>query len=278
MPALPGSGFAARRRRSPRRSPGSATPRRCWRMTRSGRRMWHRYQVAMGEVPSGADEDPRLYDAEYLAGLSDPARAIFWRGFAGYDIRALDYGNSPWGGAIWGNDSGVRMPDGETLWSHGESYEVAVSLTAAQRAELSADVTTGSSIGWDPIPWSTPGVSWYGVTDPKAYKAFLLARLPTYLGFFDAGGAPIGYRRVFGAVDVTGELSAGRGHRLCALPGAHRLRRRLRSEAASVALLFRAAPADPDQARTASGWSPARSPSTRPSTPTTCKPTRSRWR
>ena len=170
-----------------------------------GRRMWHRYQVAMGEVPRRMTKILFSPTRNTSPGFPIPPRSIFWRGFAGYDVRALDYGNSPWGGAIWGNDSGVKMPGGETLWSHGESHEVSVSLTAAQRAELSADVTTGSSIGWDADPVVDARCELVRRQRPESLQGVPAHRLPTYLGFFDGDGQLIGYRRTFSAIDVTAD-------------------------------------------------------------------------
>lgn len=91
-----------------------------------GRRRWHLYQMDMGELP-GADEVNRLMNAEYLAGLSDPARSYFWRGYHGYDVRGHVHGRSRWGRSMWGDSSGVRLPGGKTKWSHGRSHTAAAS-------------------------------------------------------------------------------------------------------------------------------------------------------
>ena len=85
------------------------------------------------------------------------------------------------------------------------------------------------------------------MSDPKAYKAFLLARLPTYLGFFDAEGQPIGYRRTFGAIDVTGEYPAIVDTAYVRYQARTDFGEGFGASAASVALLFRAAPADPER-------------------------------
>ncbi len=88
-----------------------------------GRRRWHLYQIQMGELP-GVDEFQRLTNAEYLAGLSDPARSYFWRGYFGYDVRGHVYGRSRWGRSIWGDSSGVRIAGGKVKWSHGRTHEL----------------------------------------------------------------------------------------------------------------------------------------------------------
>lgn len=174
----------------------------------SSRVLWNRYQMQMGLVPAANVEDPLLYDAEFLAGISDARRSVFWRGFEGYDVRALEWGKGVWGGTIWGDDSGVRMPDGSVKWSHGEDYVLSVKLSDQTIEELSMDVENGDVIGWDDIPWNTPGVSWSGIADAKAYKKFLLSRLTVYLGFFDESDNPIGYRRFVGSRDVSGDYPA----------------------------------------------------------------------
>ena len=172
------------------------------------RRWWTRYQIAMGELPPDGEEDPILYDAEYLAGLSDPARSIFFRGFHGYDVRALEWGDLAWGDAIWGDDSGVRMPNGETLWSHGRAYDLTVALTVDQKAALSLTYTDGDPVAWDALPWDAPGRSWTEVTDAAALHAWLIGRMNAYVGFYDADFAPIGYRRAIHVKDVTDALPA----------------------------------------------------------------------
>jgi len=207
------------------------------------RRKWHRYQVGMGALP--ATEVPQLVDADYLAALSDPARAIFWRGFHGYDVRALEHGDGTWGDTLWGDDSGVRLPGGVTVWSHGEDHAVAISLTADQRGALAAEVVAaGADTGWDAVPWTTPGLAWSGVTEPKLYKAFLLVGTPAFLGFYDADDQPIGYRRCFGAADVTADHPPIADTAYVAFRARTDFGEGYGSEAAKVALLFHSRPAD----------------------------------
>jgi len=170
------------------------------------RRLWNRFQIEMGEVPTQEEELERLLDAEYLGTVSAPARSPFYRGFELYDVRPLEYGWKKWGESLWGNDSGVRVPGGKTKWSHGQDYSGSVSLTETQRQELSVDYENGDPIGWDPIPANTPGITWQGVTDAAALKVFLMSRIPAYIGFYDAADQPIGYRRAFGVRDVTGDF------------------------------------------------------------------------
>jgi hypothetical protein len=165
------------------------------------RRMWHRYQIGMGEVP--AVELPRLLDAEYLAGLSDPARSIFFRGWHGYDVRALEWSGGRWSRSMWGDSSGVRLDGGQTKWSHGEDFDGAIVAGAPEREALGIDVELGEDPGWIDIPWDTPGIDWSGIVDVAAFKSFLIRRLPAHVGFFKANGDLIGMRRPIAVRDVT---------------------------------------------------------------------------
>ncbi len=169
------------------------------------RRMWSRYQVEMGVVPD-PDELELLLDAEYLLGLSDPARSFFFRGFEGYDVRVMEWGDNAWGDTIWGDDSGVRVPGGTALWSHGRFYSVPVALTADQKAAMQLDFTDGSEVNWGDFPWIAPGLTWTEVTDAVEFHGWLMEQMSTYVGFYDASYNPIGYRRAIHNRDVTDEL------------------------------------------------------------------------
>ena len=212
------------------------------------RRMWQRYQIEMGLVPAADVEDPLLYDSEYLARVSSPARSVFYRGFEGYDVRAMVWGRKRWGRSLWGADSGVRMPAngdlGQTKFSHGQDYAVDVTLTAAQKEELSINVVEGTEIGWENIPWDTPGLTWDGVADPKLYKAALLSAAPAYLGFFDAADQPIGYRRMFDAKDVTADRPPVADTAYVEFHARTAFGEGFGSTATQIAVLFHSRPAD----------------------------------
>ena len=61
---------------------------------------------------------------------------MFWRGFAGYDVRALEYGRGKWGQKFWGSYSGVRLPPGQTKWSFGRRLEITHDMTEAELTAL----------------------------------------------------------------------------------------------------------------------------------------------
>ncbi|RWC91851.1 MAG: hypothetical protein EOS72_03045 [Mesorhizobium sp.] len=208
----------------------------------SRRLKWNRYQVGMGKVP--AVELPVLRDAEYLAGLSDPARSVFSRGWHGYDFRTLEWSQGKWGNAIWGDDSGVRVDGGTVKWSHGEELSGTITAGPSERVALGVDVHQGDPVSWGDFPWTTPGLTWNGVADVVALKTFLMLRLPVYVGFYDEAGMSIGYRRPIAVSDVTTD-HPGSGESIfveveCRTgfgDGEGRA-------AASCALVFRAHPAD----------------------------------
>lgn len=170
------------------------------------RRRWHLYQIGMGKLP-GAAEVTTLNNAEYLAGLSDPARSEFFRGWYGYDVRGLSWGNGRFGRTLWGDSSGVRLPGGKVKWSHGRSHALAASGVVSDWTAFGLDpaLVTGDATWSNSLSWSTPGLGWGGIADAKALKTWLLLQRTAHLGFFGASGEPIGYARVIRAPqDVSG--------------------------------------------------------------------------
>lgn len=161
----------------------------------AGRLKWNRYQIAMGQLPP-LNEVETLNDAEYLADLSDGARDVPFRGFYGYDVRALIAGVGKAGQNLIASDSGVRVEDGNTLWSHGEEFSVSSSGAEQDRILLGVNYAQGQTLTWEDIPWDTPGVTWEGVQDVAAFKSWAIMRKEAYIAFWDASGDLIGARRV----------------------------------------------------------------------------------
>lgn len=168
----------------------------------ANRYRWNRYQIAMGALPP-ADEVQGLFDAEFLADRSDPARSVFFRGYHGYDVRGLEYSRNKWGNTIWSDASGVRLPGGTVKWSHGRNHVGAIVADAGAQEALGVNVSNGQVLGWGEFPWTAPGVTWNGIVDAPAFKSYLLRQLPVLLGIYDAAGEAIGYRRPISVVDVT---------------------------------------------------------------------------
>lgn len=165
-----------------------------------GRRRWHLYQCAMGELP-GATESLRLANAEYLGSISDPARSEFFRGFHGYDARAMRWGRGRYGNTMWGDSSGVRIDGGNVKWSHGRSHTVEATGTIPDWAAFGwddalADMVAASGT-WSPtLTWNTPMLYWSGTVAEAAVKTWLLMQRQAHLVFRDEHGSPIGYARV----------------------------------------------------------------------------------
>lgn len=169
------------------------------------RRRWHLYQIGMGEIPDALEEVTRLTNAEYLAGISDPARSEFFRGYFGYDVRGLEWSNKRWGRSLWGDSSGVRLPGGNTKWSHGRSHVLSSYAHITDWADLNIDFVNGESFPWSSdITWNAPGVTWNEVADAGFLKAWSILRKRTYMAFMRANGSVIGYSLVVMAPeDVT---------------------------------------------------------------------------
>lgn len=202
-----------------------------------GRRRWHLYQIGMGELP-GPTEVERLTNAEYLAGVSDRARSLFWRGYFGYDVRGLVWGRKRWGRSIWGDSSGVRLPGGYTKWSFGRTWEISATAAVGDDILLGVDYEDGDPLSWpEGMTWSTPGISWAGVTDAAALKAWLMAQKSTHVAVYDGDDEVLGYAKVLRPiVDRTdGGTPAGKAeveYEVSILPG------KASGVVASVALVF----------------------------------------
>ncbi|MBP1852116.1 phage tail protein [Rhizobium halophytocola] len=168
-----------------------------------GRRRWHLYQLGMGQLP-GDNEARRLEDAEYLSDLSDPARSQFFRGYYGYDVRALSWGNSRFGGSLWGDSSGVRMNGGSVKWSHGREHTLELVGSVDDWSYFGwtdelADMAAASGTWSETLAWNTPMLYWSGTAFEATVKTWLLMQRQAYVAFYDAAGSPIGFARVIRA-------------------------------------------------------------------------------
>lgn len=207
------------------------------------RRKWNRYQINMGLVPDV--ELPLLLDAEFLAGLSDPARSVFFRGFYGYDVRALEWSEGRWGDTIWGDDSGVPIEGGTAKWSHGLDYAGTITIGKHVRDDLGINQDIGPALTWGDFPWNAPGVSWDGIADVRQFLSFMLRRMPVYVAFLD-GDDIIGLRRPFAVRDITDHEDGGTVFSIeieCRTEFGDGVGR----TATEIALAFDCRPADPDK-------------------------------
>lgn len=180
-----------------------------------GRRRWHLQTIHMGELPTAQTEDERLAKAEYLVDLSNRARTVFFRGYHGYDVRALRFGKSTWGNAIWGDSSGVRINGGEVKWSHGRTHAITGKISSTFYATLGINFVNGDQPTWNSqaITWETPGISWDGVTDADAVRAWFVQRQRIFFDLRDQSGLTVGYARCFDLTEITGTAGYTNGKR-----------------------------------------------------------------
>lgn len=163
------------------------------------RTRWHLFEI---ELDRFWDDEDDLDPIEAVLRLSEPARSPFWRGWREYNVRGLDWSETRWSDAIWGDDSGVRLHDGGAKWSFGRTHEPAggsYDFTYRELVDLGVwAVPSGSgSVKWGAFPWTTPGLSWSSGGDQAWYtvlSAGLLAK-SCWIALLRADGTVIGCRR-----------------------------------------------------------------------------------
>lgn len=167
------------------------------------RRRWNNFHLALNKVRDA--EEPDLNDIEYLTQFSVAERSRFWRGFSGYDVRAVDFSYSRWSNAIWSDDSGARIRTGGAKWSFGRSYERDYTPTQADLTALGVwQAENNTGLSWGAFTWQEPGVTWG--SSPASTRSRLMASgvlaKACWFRFRAAGGAIIGHRRarVFRAI------------------------------------------------------------------------------
>lgn len=172
------------------------------------RRRWNLFQLGLDQVRRDEADLPRIAG---VAQLSVPVRSVFWRGFHGYDVRALEYGYGRWSAGLYGSFSGIRLPAGSAKWSFGRRYAIDHALTEAELQALGVwiePVEGDARLGWGAFPW--PAAPWVSSAATARSVAMLEAlQLGTAWAVFrDEGGAVIGHRRAR-AVHPVAPASAG---------------------------------------------------------------------
>lgn len=177
------------------------------------RRWWNNCQLGLDRV---RDDEADLIRIDGLTWLSIPLRSDFWRAFAGYDVRALEYSERRWSEAMWSDDSGVVIEGARAKWSFGRRVDIVHDVTAEDLAalgiadpwalELDGEPLTldgeplrfvpadGGSVRWGG-PWLR--VPWQSSEVFNAAAAMLEATGggPAWAVFKDAAGAVLFYRR-----------------------------------------------------------------------------------
>lgn len=158
------------------------------------RSRWNLSQLALDRV---RDDEDDLDPIDGVANLSTPLRSVFWRGFAGYDIRPLEYSRNRWSQTRWSSSSGARLRADGAKWSFGRTYAFDHAMTEADLTALGVwiEPTGDGEVPWLDIEW--PNLAW-DAFGGDARSALMLLAVPTgtaWVCFRDAGGAVIGYRR-----------------------------------------------------------------------------------
>lgn len=175
------------------------------------RRFWNLFQIALDRV---VVDQSLLEKIDGVAHLSAPLRSKFWRGYHGFDIRPLTFGESHWGNAHWGAYSGARLrPDG-ALWSFGRAYEHAIVPSETELTALGIWVDpggAGTDLSWGDFSWAEANASW--VDDGEEVRGRLMSAALydriSHVAFKDGSGDVIGFRRLkykhFVSPDLNGE-------------------------------------------------------------------------
>jgi hypothetical protein len=161
------------------------------------RRRWNLFMLEMDRIRDV--EEPDLLDIEYLAGLSVALRSRFWRGFNGYDVRALDYSRTKWGQSLYSTYSGARIRTNGAKWSFGRSYERDYTPTQDDLEALDVWIEDSEdpSLTWGEFTWEEEDVTW--ASSPADVRSRLMAAgvlaKSAWVLFRDEDGAVIGARR-----------------------------------------------------------------------------------
>ncbi|GLK74678.1 hypothetical protein KHC23_08635 [Ancylobacter dichloromethanicus] len=177
------------------------------------RRWWNCCQLGLDRV---RDDEADLIRIDGLTWLSIPLRSDFWRAYAGYDVRALEYSEGRWSEAMWSDDSGVVIDGARAKWSFGRRVDIVHDITAEDLAALGIPdpwalevdgepltldgeplrfVPTEADLTWGDLTWGD--FSWAGEAT-QAVSASLLAATgagPAWAAFKDAAGEVLFYRR-----------------------------------------------------------------------------------
>jgi len=158
------------------------------------RARWNLFQLALGRI---RDDEDDLDPIEGVANLSTPLRSVMWRGFAGYDIRALEYSRTRWSQTRWSAFSGARIREDGAKWSFGRDVILDHEMTEADLTALGVwiEPTGDGEPTWLDIEW--PDIEWNSF-DADARSALMLLGVPigtAWACFRDGEGDVIGYRR-----------------------------------------------------------------------------------
>lgn len=162
------------------------------------RRFWNMFQLALNDL----ETDPAaLEKVEGIVRHATPTRSMFWRGFHGFDVRPLTFGEGNYGDHHYGEYSGVRISENGALWSFGRQYEFALAPTEVELTALGVWIAPAGdvqSLGWGDFSWADANASW--ADDGEEVRARLITNAlkprMSHIEFRDDADQVIGYRRL----------------------------------------------------------------------------------
>lgn len=180
---------------------------------------WNRFQIALDRI---RDSETDLDRINGIADLSPPVRSQFFRGFAGYDVRAAETSYGKTSATLLSNYSGVRLRADGAKWSFGRQYDLPVQMSQSALTALGVWLdpipdTTGGPWAAMHRPWLAEHVAW-SLPSARARRITILTgvygspRRTVYVKLKNAAGGVIGYARAITqlvSVDSGGVYSVG---------------------------------------------------------------------
>jgi hypothetical protein len=158
------------------------------------RARWNLFQLALNRI---RDDENDLDPIEGVANLSTPLRSVMWRGFSGYDVRALEYSRSRWSGVRYSSFSGARIRTEGAKWSFGRTVTIDHPMTEAELTALGVwmEDNGDEEPAWLDIQW--PDLTWdeLGGGDRSTLMLLAVPAGTAWACFRDSQGDVIGYRR-----------------------------------------------------------------------------------
>ena len=174
------------------------------------RKRWHLFQLHLDRVRD--NEEPDLDRIDGIATLSACFRSVFYRGFHGYDARALELGYSRVAQSILSDDSGVRLRQDGAKWSFGRVYDLSYTLSQVELQALGIWIEPAENeaqpLGWGELTWSGAGSTWTSPAAQARRRAMCdaLEAKSAWLELIGADDQVIGYRRARVSTGVLAEF------------------------------------------------------------------------
>lgn len=157
-------------------------------------RWWNHFQLELDRV---RDDELDLISIDGVARLSVPLRSDFWRGFHGYDVRALEGDENRFDETMWDDDSGVVIPGAAAKWSFGRPIYIVHDMAQAELEALGVwmEPIEGDDLTWGDFPWGDFPWSADGALARSSSMLQATGPGPAWAVFKDAAGEVLFYRR-----------------------------------------------------------------------------------